>query len=186
MKIHAVSTSGSKIIKFMSLWPLIGLAFSLSLWVNKSSIFFLIPIVLFLFLFIYTLFFACYELYIDSENQKVIKKIKWLFINSKLEFPLSDYKGIYISLGGSVAKNNYGSLKSIQLYDVVLVHKYSATDTAYGTNIMENFVLSYFIKSPEEAKEIALEFSKQLNIEVFVEKQVAKTHPNLLKYAEGF
>ena len=51
---------------------------------------------------------------------------------------------------------------------------------------MENFVLRHFIKSPEEAKKIALEFSKQLNIEVIVEKQVAKTHPNLLKYAEGF
>jgi len=186
MKIHALGTKGSVVVKLYSLFPFIGFIFSLSFWfINKSDIIFLLTC-LFCYLFIYTLFYAKHELYIDTLTKKVIKKSHWLFIKNKWVYPLADYKGIYISLGGCIAKSNYNSFKKKQTYNVVLVHKWASTDTAYSMSIMENFLLQTLITDIEEARKIAYQFNETLGIEVFIEKQIAKTNPNLLKYGKFF
>jgi len=189
MKIHSATAKNSKLIKLHALWPFMGFIFSLTLWFKDKPLFLLILAAFFLFLFVYTLFFSRYELFIDTESKKVMKRIRWLFINSKTEFNLTDYKAIYIALGDSVAKSNLSLInnKSIQLYDVILVHKHAANNTGHGMiNIMENFLLMHHIRSPQKAKEIALEFSKILDIDILFEEQVAKIHPNLLCYGKEF
>lgn len=180
MKIYSKSAKGSKLMKFSSLWPLIGFAFSLNLWfVNEKHFSLLILVILFSFLFIYTLFFAVHELYIDTERNEVVKKIKWLFIDLEKKFKISDYKGIYVSYFSNVNREGGGAYNS--RYNVVLIHKYAANNTAYGLNIMENFLLDSYIEDKVKARNIASKYADLLGVNVFIEKQVAKNHPDIIE-----
>lgn len=178
MKIYTPENKYNIIPKAFSIFPLFFALATLSVGINKNSFILLLFSFIFSALFIYTFFFTKYEKYLDTNTKKIIKKIKWLWINSKEEEAINNYQSICICIGDSIHNSNLTALTTSTRLDVVLVRNHASTSTFAGFGAIENFLLKNLIKTPNEAKEYADKISELIGLNVTVEEQLTK----LLKY----
>lgn len=178
MKIRTPDNKYNILPKAYSLFPLFVALATLNVGVNKHSVTLYIISGLFGFLFIYTLFFARYDKYLDTDKKMIVTRLNWLWIRWKEEEPLSHFTSISITLGDFIAKSNWGTIKERPTYDVILVRKYTNHTSLQGMGAFENFPLKVVIKTPQEAKEFAETVSKLTGLDIIVDKSLTK----FLKY----
>ena len=91
MKINSLENNHNILPRVFSVFPLFISLAALSIWGTNDSLVALTISLLFAYLFFYTFFFTKYEKYIDTETSKIVKRIKWLWINWNEEESLNQY-----------------------------------------------------------------------------------------------
>jgi len=187
MKIHSPDSKYNILPKVYSIFPLFITLATLTVGLNDGSWFWLAFSSVFGFLFFYTFFFAKYQKYVDTDEKKIIKNFKWLWIKLREEESLSQYESVCICLGSSLPDSNWQDITVSYTYDVALIRNYTSRTTLHGGGGFENFPLKVTFSTPQEAKEYALSVSEMLEMELAVAEELTKfLKYDLLQYSKEF